>query len=360
MLPTAACLLVASGVAAWRYYEHRLPVEAAGHEGLYKTVQTEHDRQTLVPLKDLVITPLGKEGIPAIHAPSLERPFVADQYLKDEGRGVSVTLQGVTRLYPYQLLTWHHVVNDNLAGTNILVVYDPLAGSANVFSRGIEVFTVSDTVWNSTGLLIDQSTQSLWNPVTGQAIVGSRAGEMLPALPSDLTLWNIWKRAYPAATVISRETGVTRDYTRDPYGTYERGAALLYPLTHRNERMRAKARVYGVHDGTTAAAWESEDLERHIVTSATVGTLPVLLVSDSDTEIVRGFDRRVQDRTLTFILDDDAGLIDAETRSGWDMEGLAVRGELKGTQLSRIVTTPAYWFAWSGSYPDTTLGTRDE
>ena len=64
------------------------------------------------------------------------------------------------------------------------------------------------------------------------------------------------------------------------------------------------------------------------------------------------FSRMIGDRTLTFELT-DTGITDAETGSIWNLVGMAVSGDLKGTQLAPVVHASHFWFAWAVFKPET-------
>ena len=62
----------------------------------------------------------------------------------------------------------------------------------------------------------------------------------------------------------------------------------------------------------------------------------------------------VGQRRLTFYA--EAGeILDRETGSTWSPGGLALRGQLEGSQLEPVPYTISYWFAWVAFYPDTGL-----
>jgi hypothetical protein len=51
---------------------------------------------------------------------------------------------------------------------------------------------------------------------------------------------------------------------------------------------------------------------------------------------------------------------DRDTRTTWRaLSGHAVRGPFAGTRLVQIPSTPAFWFAWKGFYPQTRLWKPD-
>lgn len=66
------------------------------------------------------------------------------------------------------------------------------------------------------------------------------------------------------------------------------------------------------------------------------------------------FSRTVGDRTLTFETDGD-GITDAETSSSWNLAGIAIDGELAGTQLEPVIHANHFWFAWAVFKPTTEI-----
>jgi len=68
----------------------------------------------------------------------------------------------------------------------------------------------------------------------------------------------------------------------------------------------------------------------------------------------RVFDRMIDDKILEFKFVDEK-LIDVETNSEWNYEGLSVEGELEGTQLTRLPSDPGFWFEWIAFHPNSEL-----
>jgi hypothetical protein len=80
-----------------------------------------------------------------------------------------------------------------------------------------------------------------------------------------------------------------------------------------------------------------------------IGGIPVVLFSTSGPAGAL-FSPVVGDRTLTFqILGDE--FRDDQTGSTWNLGGLAVAGDLDGTQLTPIPTRTTFWFAYVGAFP---------
>ena len=89
---------------------------------------------------------------------------------------------------------------------------------------------------------------------------------------------------------------------------------------------------------------------------ATVGSLPVVLIAPEEGSPIVTFDRRVDDRVLSFTLESGSSptLIDSETGSRWAIgDGEAIEGSLKGRRLARAPAYPAFWFGWVGYFPST-------
>lgn len=203
--------------------------------------------------EDLVSGGTSDGGIPSINEPVFETVSEADQYLKDDGLGLDVEVDGERRYYPYQIIVWHEVVNDSFGNKSLVVTFSPLTMTGMVYERPGEstVFRASGSLWNNNLLFVDEQTKSLWSQILGRAVTGERAGTELVSHPSTVVSWTDWKAKNPRGEVLSRETGASRDYTRDPYGNYYATPSVLFPLTSIDARFPAKKLVcMATVDGT--------------------------------------------------------------------------------------------------------------
>ena len=96
---------------------------------------------------------------------------------------------------------WHEIVNDEVGGLPVSVTYCPLCNTAIVFDRrvGDEVydFGTSGNLRNSDLLMWDRQTESWWQQITGEAIVGELTGTKLTLLPANTVSWIDFKEAFP-------------------------------------------------------------------------------------------------------------------------------------------------------------------
>ena len=74
------------------------------------------------------------DGIPAIDEPKFVRASSAT-FLEDDEPVLAIELDGEARAYPIQIMTWHEIVNDTIAGRPVTVSYCPLCNSAIAYDR---------------------------------------------------------------------------------------------------------------------------------------------------------------------------------------------------------------------------------
>ena len=69
----------------------------------------------------------------------------------------------------------------------------------------------------------DRQTESWWQQITGEAIVGELTGAKLDFLPASLVSWIDFRTSFPRGQVLSRETGFGhyQNYDIPPYGGYD-------------------------------------------------------------------------------------------------------------------------------------------
>ncbi len=66
---------------------------------------------------------LSIEGIPSIDNPKFVSLEEADQWIEDNELVLGIIYKGVKRVYPMQIMVWHEIVNDTIAGDPLLITY---------------------------------------------------------------------------------------------------------------------------------------------------------------------------------------------------------------------------------------------
>lgn len=64
-----------------------------------------------------------KDGIPSIDEPKFVSLEEADQWIAEDELVLAIDYRGVKRVYPLQILVWHEIVNEVIAGDPLLITY---------------------------------------------------------------------------------------------------------------------------------------------------------------------------------------------------------------------------------------------
>ena len=206
------------------------------------------------------------DGIPSVDNPRYISVCEADSWLSDDELVVLIERNGVTRIYPLQVLVWHEIVNDTIANEPILVTYCPLCGSVIAFVREINgeavEFGTSGKLYNSNLIMYDRMTETYWSQIGGRAVIGELTGHRLELVPAQTVFWGEWKELRPDAEVLSRDTGFRRSYGRDPYGNYYNEDWLMFPVERLDRRIGPKSVVFGIEIDGQYKAYRAEAITR--------------------------------------------------------------------------------------------------
>jgi hypothetical protein len=217
-------------------------------------------RRHTVPLSEFMAGGPGKDGIPAIDRPRFVRASVT-QYLEPQEPVIELVVNGKARAYPLQILTWHEIVNDRVAGVPVAVTFCPLCNTAIVFDRRVGGrtldFGVSGNLRHSDLVMFDRQTESWWQQFGGAGVVGVYAGTRLRQLPTRIVSWSSFRRRHPDGLVLTRDTGfLGRPYGQNPYPGYDKiDEPPFFPAAHGDDkRLLPKERVVYVELGGEAIA----------------------------------------------------------------------------------------------------------
>jgi len=260
-----------------------------------------------------------KDGIPSIDDPEFVSLEDADEWIQDNELVLAIIYKGVKRVYPLQVLVWHEIVNDNIAGDAVLITYCPLCGSGIAYESTINEedveFGTSGKLYNSNLVMYDRKTDTYWSQIDGLAIVGELTGMQLTAVSIDTVVWRDWKKEHPDSEVLSKDTGFTRPYGEDPYGSYYEDSFLFFPVEDEDDSIHPKTVIFGIEVNGTYKAYREDDLLE---------------------------EKNIKDRVAGIYIEvkrDDAGIVTI-TNLETDEE---------------IVKERDFWFAWYAFHPETQL-----
>ena len=171
---------------------------------------------------------LSRDRIPAIDRPTFGSIADGEAFLDDVEPVVTLQIDGQARAYPLQILTWHEIVNDEIAGVPVSVTYCPLCNSAVAFDRrvGDQVldFGTSGNLRFSDLIMYDRQTETWWQQFLGEGIVGELTGTLLTMLPVRVESFASYKGRFPDGEVLLIPNQGARDYGRNPYDRYDSSA----------------------------------------------------------------------------------------------------------------------------------------
>ncbi|MBI2594096.1 DUF3179 domain-containing protein, partial [Candidatus Curtissbacteria bacterium] len=264
------------------------------------------------------------DGIPSIDNPQFVTSSEAEKFLKSDDPVLGLVYKGIVRAYPHRIMNWHEIVNDTLpssgqaAGDPILVTYCPLCFTGIAFERKIDgqetTFGVSGKLYNSNLVMYDRSSETLWNQLGGEAIIGKHVGKKLKQIPLETILWRDWKTKHPNTQVLSTDTGYNRNYDANPYEGYETNQDT-FGTEFEDERLHPKAKIWGIEIDGQFKAYSDEAL------------------------------RQAQGK----LTDEFAGRVLTVTRA---QDGVV---NIVDSQGNEIVPTISFWFAWTAFHPETDL-----
>lgn len=315
-----------------------------------------------------------KDGIPAIDRPRFVAVGEARAWVRDHEPVIVLRVGGEARAYPLQILTFHEIVNDVVAGKPVVVTFCPLCNAAIVFERTVDGrvldFGTTGRLRMSDLVMYDRQSESWWQQFSGEGIVGRHAGKKLRELPTEIASFGDFASAYPSGKVLSRDTGHPRPYGTNPYAGYDRADQSPFLFKGRlDDRLPPMERVLAVESG---GSWRLYPLSflagRPLVQGELRGVPYAVFARDGmasaldDERIEAGrripaaaaFDRHVDKRVLDFRFR-DGSWIDIATGSKWNLFGEAIEGPLKGKRLTSVGRGVHFAFAWLAFRPDSEI-----
>ncbi len=132
---------------------------------------------------------------------------------------IALEIDGDARAYPLEILIWHELVNDTVGGVPVSVAYCPLCNSVTVYEREIDGqvldFGVSGLLYNSSLVMYDRQTETLWSHFTGEPLYGALAETELVSLPATIVGFGTWRDEHPDGTGAEPEHGSVAELRRE-------------------------------------------------------------------------------------------------------------------------------------------------
>ncbi len=234
-----------------------------------------------------------------------------------------------------------------------------------VFDRNASLsdntFSTSGKLLNSNLVMYDRLTESYWPQVLEMAVTGELKEEALKLIPSHWTNWMTIKENYPDARILSFDTGFSRDYKSDPYGsyfvenTYYTSDVIISPMMNKSERFFEKKIFTAVKGESKRLAIDNNTLKRIKLANLNIESAPILAIYDDILGSVRVFDRTIDGKELIFSFTDNQ-IVD-QAGDAWLIVGEQL---VRLSDQSKLQWRPSFdimWFVWYAYYPNSEVYT---
>ena len=232
-------------------------------------------------------------------------------------------------------------------------------------------FGTSGMLYRSNKVMYDRLTNSLWNQLTGEPVIGPLwdSGIKLDFFPVMLTTWEEWLELHPDTTVLEQDTGVypaefyyPEEDQRAIYYAYFNDPETMFPVPDRDDQLDTKAVVLGVQLNDSYKAYSSEALREHRIVHDVVGGEQIVVLGSAASQGARAY----YSGGKTFALvEDESGshlglppvVADADGVTWQVTEEFLVNTADESEKLARIPTHMSFWFGWFQFRPGTELYT---
>ena len=226
-------------------------------------------------------------------------------------------------------------------------------------------------LYRSNKVMYDRLTNSLWNQLTSEPVIGPLwdSGIKLDFFPVMLTTWEEWLELHPDTTVLDQDTGiyeadfyVPEDNPNAIYYNYFTVPETMFPVPDRNDQLETKDVVLGVQLNGSYKAYSSALLQEHRVVNDAVGGEEIVVLGSAGSHGARAYYRNGR---LFQLLPGDGGsssgippVIASPDGERWRVtEEFLVNTGDESDKLARIPTHMSFWFGWFQFHPDTELYT---
>ena len=315
-------------------------------------------RKTRIRLDEVVWGGVNQDGIPPLRYPDMVAAADAD-YLADTDVVFGLSVNGDARAYPRRILGWHEMFVDRVGGKPVAGVYCTLCATMILYApeeggRDHELGT-SGFLYRSNKLMYDRATQSLWNTLWGEPVIGPLADEdiALPRLSVVTTTWGEWRGRHPDTQVLSLGTGYARDYSEGAaYRDYFATDDLMFQVPALDSRLRNKDEVLGLilpQHPDQPLAIAADYLQQHPLYQDSIGGLRLVVLTDPS-----GANRVYEARNRDFTRWDGANTVVDSQGIEWTLSEARLQSAA-GHSLYRLPAQRAFWFGWFSAYGHTRL-----
>jgi hypothetical protein len=270
----------------------------------------------------------------------------SESKVSDSSLVLCVTYNGIAKAYPIQFLTFHHQVQDTIAGKAIMVTYCSVCRSGIVFEPIVngekETFRlVGMTHYNA--MFEDRTTKSWWSQADGICIAGPLKGAMLPDFPSSQMTIRKFTELYPGALIMQPDEKYLAMY--DTERVFETGRITTGIERTDPASWKDKSWVVGIEVENASKAYDWNELKAKRVINDNVQNKNIVVALTEDQQTYCVF---VRPGAELFTISHDTLFSNGRA---YDFAGRNL--ENKNEQLTPVPSKQEFWHSWKQFHPAT-------
>ncbi|NOR87094.1 MAG: DUF3179 domain-containing protein [Bacteroidales bacterium] len=328
---------------------------------------------------------LSRNQIKPLNAPR----YINTEQAKDSLFGgqpvIAIELNGYPLAFPINMLSYHEIVNDSIAGIPFTVAYCPLCNTAYIFDSRINhnnkeytlKFGTSGMLRMSNLVMWDEQTETWWQHIDGEGLVGEMAGEKLKILPAKIISLNNYMEFYPQGKVMFpiEDTTYKTHYEINNYVHYD-SIGSEKPFLFFNQvdpRLPAMEYIISIESDQIIKSFPLSTLQTEKVINNQVGSKDIVLfyhadmISNLDTKDISKGKQIGSGTVYSTIIENEklhfeainGRFKDTKTNSVWNFAGECVEGPYKGKKLTPIAYGLDFAFAWLAFHPESIIYTTE-
>jgi len=347
-------------------------------ERLDKRWQTDTTKHSVNLSEFIALMP--RDGFQVLNYPKfLDKKEALAVFYKNEPV-VAVEINNSAKAYSLNILSFHEISNDTLNGIPILVSYCPLCNTAIIFDRRLNVdgktktakFGIAGMLRKSNMVMWDDLTESWWQQIMGEAVVGKLTNTQLKIIPSKVISVKEFFENYPNGKILSNKTGFVqaeKKYGKNMYVKYDSLGKnpKRFFQDKVDERLPAMERIVGLSVNGEYKAYPFLVIKKmgvindkfnsqNLVIFYNSGAVSILdkkeLNESKNIGSATVFIPRINGQILTF-KKTGKGFTDVQTNSIWNISGKCTSGKMKGKHLKAKNYGTHFAFSWFSFFPAT-------
>ncbi len=332
-----------------------------------------------VDLSDLTLAVV-KDALPTLDFPNFINKSDKKFNFYEYEPVIAICYNGEAKAYPLSLLTMYELSNDSVGLEQVMITYCPMCNAAMVFNRKIQKddknyllqFGISGLLMHNDMIMYDKQTNTWWEQLMGEAIVGELAGAELKMMRALIISVKDYFDRYPNGKILSPE-GISIIDKKS-------GHHLFHHLNHDNNNMDTTyflpekvdprlpplERVLDIHVADHIMIYPFSIIAKKEVINEIFDKMPFVIFYHKDMVSVLDEDDFAKSKKIgsaTAFRSDLDGVnytfhkkgnyfIDNQTGSVWDITGYCREGTLKDKQLMFLPHSNHFAFAYLAFFPE--------